>query len=94
VKWCGERYSLETPAGTVRVDQNRTTYMATVRIELLLNLISKGLKGLLATSQDSIYVRQVGSFRGSIYRVKTAQGKYIDLPVSKLRNVTRNKKSY
>lgn len=82
VSWCGDRYKLESPAGEVYIGLDREKFIASARMELLLNLLSNNVGTVVAVSADNLYVRPARSFTCEKVRIKFANGKSMDLPVT------------
>lgn len=80
--WCGHKYSLKTPGGVSYICLDRDKFLSIVRIELVLNLMMNNIGTIVALSPDNIYIKPTRSFQFDKIRLKFANGKIIDLPIT------------
>lgn len=81
IEWCGDKYRLTTPGGTVQIGLDREKFLTQVRIELLINLMANSIGSVVALSPDSIFIKPTRAFKFTSIRIKTATNKIIDLPI-------------
>lgn len=82
IEWCGSKYKLITPGGYSVIGMERVKFMATVHTELILNLLMNNFNKIIAISEDSVYIKPTRVSNLETIRLKTVQGKIIDLPVT------------
>ena len=81
IHWCGKKYSLTTPSGTLYVGIDREKYMEIVRQELIMNILNSGIGTVIAVSPDNIYIKLTKATALSMIKIKTHTGKVFTLPV-------------
>lgn len=86
IRWCGDYYRLTTPAGEVSVNLDRDKFINRVRVELIANLLSKGVGSIIAISPDNLYIKPTRMFNYSTIRLKMrndgTHDRIFDIPVS------------
>lgn len=81
IRWCGSKYSLTTPAGSMYIGIDRDKYMELVRQELVLNVLNSGIGTLIAVSPDNLYIKLTRATALSMLKIKAANDKVFTLPV-------------
>lgn len=86
IKWCGDFYKLTTPAGESEINMDREKFINRVRVELVANLIARGVGSIIAISPDNLYIKPTRTFNYGIIRIKYrndgAFDRAFDLPVT------------
>lgn len=82
ITWCNSKYKLTTPGGYSVIGMDRNKFISFVHTELIANLLAHNFNKIIAISDDSVYIKPTRVSNLETVRLKTAQGKIIDLPVS------------